>query len=409
MSAMFAMAQAQANATTDTLPKKKKKKKRKRSRPPSLVQVEMRTFQGSNTKNNNNTTNNNNNKNSTKTNQTSQQPRKKRKTGSKKKGKKGKKGHTTDLFANTAESLRVISDYHTLNKRIEQNNNDTTATKEERTAKRTVLLRQQKEMGGIDRYQKASIYGAKASKFVCAEWVTECLLRTTTTPGSNNDDGGSSSNNSSSSSSSSNNSNSKSSSSSPQRRPKVLDVGAIDNQYISYDWLDAVPIDLNAQHPSVTQIDFFDFAHNHIASTTHNESFDAIVMSLVLNFQGDPRRRGDMLALTAHSKMLKHNGLMFLALPSASLDNSRYCDEKTLVQICETLGYTLVENKRSAKLILFTLRLDTSKSILATQYNEQDKTFTYHTEVPRKVVREERKGEKRNNFCCMLKTSAVSK
>jgi hypothetical protein len=404
MSAMFAMAQAQANATTDTLPKKKKKKKRKRSRPPSLVQVEMRTFQGSNTKNNNN-----NNNNSNKTNQTSQQPRKKRKTGSKKKGKKGKKGHTTDLFANTAESLRVISDYHTLNKRIEQNNNDTTATKEERTAKRTVLLRQQKEMGGIDRYQKASIYGAKASKFVCAEWVTECLLRTTTTPGSNNDDGGSSSNNSSSSSSSSNNSNSKSSSSSPQRRPKVLDVGAIDNQYISYDWLDAVPIDLNAQHPSVTQIDFFDFAHNHIASTTHNESFDAIVMSLVLNFQGDPRRRGDMLALTAHSKMLKHNGLMFLALPSASLDNSRYCDEKTLVQICETLGYTLVENKRSAKLILFTLRLDTSKSILATQYNEQDKTFTYHTEVPRKVVREERKGEKRNNFCCMLKTSAVSK
>ena len=394
MSAMFAMAQAQANATTDTLPKKKKKKKRKRSRPPSLVQVEMRTFQGSNTKNNN----------SNKTNQTSQ-PRKKRKTGSKKKGKKGKKGHTTDLFANTAESLRVISDYHTLNKRIEQNNNDTTATEEERTAKRTVLLRQQKEMGGIDRYQKASIYGAKASKFVCAEWVTECLLRTTTTPGNNNDDGGSSS----SSSSSSSNSNNKSSSSSPQRRPKVLDVGAIDNQYISYDWLDAVPIDLNAQHPSVTQIDFFDFAHNHIASTTHNESFDAIVMSLVLNFQGDPRRRGDMLALTAHSKMLKHNGLMFLALPSASLDNSRYCDEKTLVQICETLGYTLVENKRSAKLILFTLRLDTSKSILATQYNEQDKTFTYHTEVPRKVVREERKGEKRNNFCCMLKTSAVSK
>ena len=184
----------------------------------------------------------------------------------------------------------------------------------------------------------------------------------------------------------------------------MLDVGAIDNQYISYDWLDAVPIDLNAQHPSVTQIDFFDFAHNHIASTTNTEPFDAIVMSLVLNFQGDPRRRGDMLALTAHSKMLKHNGLMFLALPSASLDNSRYCDEKTLVQICETLGYTLVENKRSAKLILFTLRLDTSKSILATQYNEQDKTFTYHTEVPRKVVREERKGEKRNNFCCMLKT-----
>ena len=163
-----------------------------------------------------------------------------------------------------------------------------------------ILLQEQKNMGGIDRYQKASMYGAKSSKFVCADWVAPFLYEhhqvkktTTTTTTINKVDQIKNNNN----------------------RPKILDVGAIDNQYQHIEWMDCTPIDLNAQHPSVRQIDFFDFAYEHITNNSKGDAgdegdegdedvvedvvedvkdttFDAIVMSLVLNFQGDPRKRG---------------------------------------------------------------------------------------------------------------------
>jgi hypothetical protein len=57
-----------------------------------------------------------------------------------------------------------------------------------------------------------------------------------------------------------------------------------------------------------------------------------------------------MLALAAHSKMLRHNGLLFVALPSASLLNSRYCDVDLFVHLCRVLGFSLIEKKTSLKL-----------------------------------------------------------
>jgi 25S rRNA (adenine2142-N1)-methyltransferase len=372
MSAVFAFSQAQANQkklkqsmrnNDGKIIRNKKKKKRKRSRPPSLV--EMTSL------------------NSTKKHQKDQQ----KLTQTKKKRKVTLSGSVNGTFSSTAESLKIISDYHTLNKRIEQNNNNSNITEEEKKSQRIFLLNQQKAMGGIEVYQRASIFGAKTSKFVCAEWVTEFLQREDDSIGSR--------------------SLSTATSSSSRFRPRILDVGAINNQYLNYCWLDAVSIDLNAQHPSVKEIDFFDFSHEYIAasSTKATPPFDAIVMSLVLNFQGDPRKRGDMLALTSHKKMLKNNGLMFLALPSASLDNSRYCNEDVLVHLCETLGFSLIEKRRSAKLILFVFKLDTLKSDLASTYDVSSKKFKYRVEFPRKVVRDEKKGEKRNNFCCMLKNT----
>jgi len=57
-----------------------------------------------------------------------------------------------------------------------------------------------------------------------------------------------------------------------------------------------------------------------------------------------------MLALAAHSKMLRHNGLLFVALPSASLLNSRYCNVDLFVHLCHVLGFSLIEKKTSLKL-----------------------------------------------------------
>ena len=357
MASMLSLAQAQAVSIKRKPTKKKKTKRRKR--PLSVVEmVEMEKGKA-------------------------MLPNKKRRqlkrTTTKKK----------EMFTSTAQSLKVISDYHTINKRLAQNERQLGLSEVERSKIRDTLLKDQTKIGGIDVYQKASMYGAKASKFVCADWV-EPLLRVHAKDIS---------------------------------RPRVLDVGAIDNQYFEKPWIECVPIDLNAQHPSVIQMDFFDYAHTHItgmeasssssssstSTTTTSHPFDAVIMSLVLNFQGDPRKRGDMLAYVP--SLLKTGGILFVALPSASLDNSRYCDESHFTKICTTLGFQLVEKKRSAKLILLTFTLVTtcpSKGVKSTNvqthtYDQYKKTFTYNQEVPRKVVRANKRGEKRNNFCVMLK------
>ena len=133
--------------------------------------------------------------------------------------------------------------------------------------------------------------------------------------------------------------------------------------------------------------------------------FDAIVQSLVLNFQGDPRRRGDMLTLATDPRMLATNGLLFVALPSASLENSRYCTLEHFVNIAEILGLQTLEIKKSAKLILLTFRAVRHAKGLKTPpliYDAVTRQFNYPTEVGRQELRP---GRDRNNFAIMLKST----
>jgi len=291
-----------------------------------------------------------------------------------------------EQFSSTAESLEVIKSYHTLNKRLEQNARDDTIEEDERRRNAEKIRKEQEALGGIEKYQLASMYGAKSSKFVCAHWV-EPLLREHIRASSSTKDS--------------------MKAEIKRKRPLILDVGAIDNQYLKYDWFDAVPIDLNAQHESVVQADFFDYAIDHIESNhgckgeeQKNTLFDAIVLSLVLNFQGDPRKRGDMLSLAADARLLGAGGLVFVALPSASLDNSRYCDEDYLIQICEALDLKVVQRKRSAKLALLTFQRVGESDFRA--YDVKSKCFQYQKEFSRAPAK---KGEGRNNFAIMLKNS----
>ena len=311
------------------------------------------------------------------------------------------------LFSSTAESLAVISRFHTLNKRLEQNERDETISEKKKQAIAQGILKEQTAMGGLDRYQKASIYGAKSSKFVCADWVVP-LLRQQTVDGKT------------------------------ASRLRILDVGAIDNQYLGHeDWLDAVPIDLHGgQHESVLQVDFFEYAHQYCSGTDLSEAkespppsssltstnattalrpFDAIVMSLVLNFQGDPRKRGDMLALAADPRLLKLSsagGMLFLALPSASLENSRYCDVDRFVEVVTNplFGLELVEQKTSSKLVLLALQRTAaaaeacnSKNKHCCYYNASKKTFDYGDHEMKRLPA--KPGTKRNNFAVILKSS----
>jgi 25S rRNA (adenine2142-N1)-methyltransferase len=290
----------------------------------------------------------------------------------------------------------VISKFHTLNKRLEQNERDETISEAERQTITRHIKTEQEAMGGLDRYQKASIYGAKSSKFVCADWVVPLLRKQKA---------------------------------SAEKHLRILDVGAIDNQYQGHeDWLDAVPIDLHGgQHESVLQVDFFDYAHEYCSGTdlsvTNSSSlfstttttrqlprpFDAIVMSLVLNFQGDPRKRGDMLALAADPRLLKiqQGGMLFVAVPSASLENSRYCDLDRFVEVVTNplFRFELVEQKKSSKLILLAFRrAEIGNFKKRCCYNASKKTFDYR-DHEMKRLHPAKPGTKRNNFAVILKSS----
>ena len=384
------------------------------------------------------------------------------------------------LFKSIADSQAVISEYHTLNKRLEQNENDTSITDKQRKRNADNIRKQQEEMGGLDRYQKASIFGAKSSKFVCADWVVPFLLEDgTKNPRKQEQDKDPTGQKKLEDEEEAEKEDSICDESKQQQKQRsnirILDVGAIDNQYKKFDdWLDAVPIDLHGgQHESVLQVDFFDYAHeyclkNDLAAATSASStaatstatnndeydnkgkrrrhkllssssssslpppqpFDAIVMSLVLNFQGDPRKRGDMIALAADPRLLRSDtkGMLFVALPSASLDNSRYCDLNRFVDVCKTLGFALVEKKKSLKLILLAFRRRASDSndddvdddddddndndnnfdtkgrqTHHHYYNTKTRAFGYGKQEMKRLPA--KPGAKRNNFSVILKST----
>ena len=311
-------------------------------------------------------------------------------------GEKEKHQEQQQLFSSTAESLAVISKFHTLNKRLEQIKRDTTLSAPELQRMIQTIQEEQDALGGLERYQKASIYGAQSSKFVCADWVVPMLQKKFL---SKNTKG-------------------------KGRRLRILDVGAIDNQYRSLEWLDAVPIDLHGgQHESVIQVDFFDYAHeyccgNDLSKSSNNSKqevsaaaappppFDAIVLSLVLNFQGDPRNRGDMLALAADPRILKEGGLVYVALPAASLQNSRYCDVPRFVEVAATLGLEVFEEKTSSKLVLLAFCKQTTKGTTKQPhfiYATASKMFDYGEYEMKRLPA--KAGTKRNNFAIILKSS----
>lgn len=70
---------------------------------------------------------------------------------------------------------------------------------------------------------------------------------------------------------------------------RLLEVGALkpDNYKSCATWIDATPMDLHSQHPSIMEQDFLlmDEAENH-------ERWNIISLSLVLNFVPEPKDRG---------------------------------------------------------------------------------------------------------------------
>lgn len=139
---------------------------------------------------------------------------------------------------------------------------------------------------------------------------------------------------------------------------RMLEIGALSiRNACSTSKLFAIErIDLNAQSPGITQQDFM----QRPLPASDEEKFDMISLSLVLNFVPDTKGRGKMLRRTTQflrrdpkSPMQGLIATLFLVLPEACIENSRYCSEERITLIMASLGYCLVQRKQTAKLVYY--------------------------------------------------------
>lgn len=178
-------------------------------------------------------------------------------------------------------------------------------------------------------------------------------------------------------------------------RLQMLEVGAlsIDNACSKSGLFDIQRIDLNSQGEGILQQDFMERP----LPTDDTERFDIISLSLVLNFVPEPQGRGEMLRRTLEflhaSRSYPSESLdalfpsLFLVLPAPCVMNSRYLDEERLKAIMSSLGYIKVKSKTTQRLVYYLWKFDTSPA-----HSRQE--FT---------KKELRSGGSRNNFAIVLK------
>lgn len=177
---------------------------------------------------------------------------------------------------------------------------------------------------------------------------------------------------------------------------RLLDVGALERNFLrESQWIDATAIDLHSQNEHIMEMDFLEFPVGGSGSSNGGEGdksdgplfsgpFDVVCLSLVLNFMGDAASRG--AALEKAAALLKPGGHVFVVLPTACVDNSRYCTTGLLEQIMESIGFSTVCTKASSKLLFLMCQLT---------------DVAAHTAPDRQrfAKRLIKQGKSRNNFC----------
>ena len=157
-----------------------------------------------------------------------------------------------------------------------------------------------------------------------------------------------------------------------RRRLRVLEIGALStrNACSTSPLVSCTRIDLNSQEPGILQQDFMERP----LPKDDSERFHLISLSLVLNYVPTALGRGEMLkrcvsfllpsppssslSAPASAAANRFPSSLFLVLPAACVDNSRYLTDTRLSEIMAHLGFRLVRNKRTAKLIFQLWELD---------------------------------------------------
>ncbi|KAI4596349.1 hypothetical protein KJ359_005478 [Pestalotiopsis sp. 9143b] len=222
----------------------------------------------------------------------------------------------------------LINAHHVLEKRKAQ------AIAKGDTVQQIAIDKEIAALGGIEKYQQASLQGQRNdrggdSSRVLMEWLkpVHSVLKEVAGAGQ------------------------------PLR---LLEVGAlsITNECSTSRFFSMERIDLNSQGEGITQQDFMERP----LPKDDSERFDMISLSLVLNFVPDARVRGEMLLRTLEflnqpgrlgTEMGKFFPSLFLVLPAPCVTNSRYMDEERLEAIMTSIGYTRTEYKLTQKLVYY--------------------------------------------------------
>jgi 25S rRNA (adenine2142-N1)-methyltransferase len=256
---------------------------------------------------------------------------------------------------------RVINEFHQLQKQSQS------ATQKGDIGAVEVFSSKLKALGGLDGYQQASLQGQRTDRGgdtskVLMEWMKPLI----------SDKIGA------------------------RQSLKMLEVGALStrNACSLSGCFDIERIDLNSQSPGISSQDFM----QRPLPTGQSQCFDLISLSLVLNFVATPRSRGHMLKRTVaflrSDRCQAKDGLgkilpaLFLVLPAPCIGNSRYLNVGVLTAMMESLGYTLVRQRTTAKLYYSLWRLITDWQSPQVSFGKE-------------VIHD---GRSRNNFAIILGT-----
>ena len=265
----------------------------------------------------------------------------------------------------------LIRKHHTLQKQLSQ------AVAAKNSTLATALQCQIDAAGGLSTYQNASILGQSGlrggdSSKVLIDWLMPLLKQ--------------------------------SSVQTAKQSLRLLEVGAlsIDNWCSRSGLFDVERIDLHSQHEDILEQDFMQRSVPE-KERLHVEGFDVVSLSLVVNYVGDAKERGDMLRRVGSFLKMRQdvkreeNGVrvvvdnilpaLFLVLPAPCVLNSRYLDELTLERIMGMEGYELVQKKLSKRLVYYLWR------------------FVGEDKIQRQSLRrvELRPGGARNNFSIVMR------
>ncbi|GAA5963547.1 hypothetical protein JCM3765_006277 [Sporobolomyces pararoseus] len=299
--------------------------------------------------------------------------------------KKKKVSSSSSTSTEREDQTALIREFHSLEKRLKA-----PQTSEQ---EKLEIKKRQEELGGLETYQKASLHGAdKKRGGETSKWLIKQLKQfkvglDTTEKGKEKEkveptileDG------------------TKVWPKPKQRRKlKLLDVGAIaGTAYASEAWIDTTSIDLNPQAPHVIKSNFFDFPIP--SSTSEDELFDVVSLSLVMNFEGSLINRGHFL-LHAHSYLkLESPGYLYLVLPLPCLTNSRYLTHQHLRSIFNSTNWEVVAHHDSNKLTHWFLKEINKGEGEGGEGGRRGDGKIWKREELRKGV------TPRNNFCIVVK------
>eukprot|EP01038_Epipyxis_sp_PR26KG_P005063 gene5063-7067_t len=171
------------------------------------------------------------------------------------------------------------------------------------------LENKMENIGGIEKYQQASIIST--NHFKTSRWVLKTLRELLPNHIQNNNNDVTIEMNQVKSKS--------------NNKISLFEVGAINTQLQQSPWLNVRAIDLHSTNPMIEECDFFDVIPEF--------NYDAVVCSMVINCVEDPIKRGEMIArLSAH--IHPEHGILLLVLPKRCV-HSRYVGERNFEELLQ--------------------------------------------------------------------------